>query len=111
MKAVFVVPVDFTAANKFSFKTKDGYNDGQPLKVYYSTDYVPGGSYSQATLVDITSSFSLADGSTTGYAATFTSSGDYIIPASLTGNGYFIFEYDGTTGKTTTIQIDDIKIQ
>lgn len=111
VKAVFVVPVDFTAANKFSFKTKDGYNDGQPLKVYYSTDYVPGGSYSQATLVDITSSFLLANGSTSGYAATFTSSGDFIIPEALTGNGYFIFEYDGTTGKTTTIQIDDIKIQ
>jgi hypothetical protein len=110
VKAVFVVPVDFTTANKLSFKTKDGYNDGQPLKVYYSTNYIPGGDVTQATLVDITSSFAIATGSTSGYATNFTNSGDYQIPAFLTGNGYFLFEYDGTTGTTTTMQIDDIKV-
>ena len=109
-KAYFVVPVNFALANGFSFKTKDGYNDGDPLKVYYSTDYIPGGNMSQATLVDITSKFAIATGSTSGYATNFLSSGTYSIPSSLTGNGYFIFEYDGTTGKTTTIQLDDIVI-
>ncbi len=109
-KAYFVVPVDFTAANGFSFKSKDGYNDGDPLKVYYSKDYVPGGVISQATLVDITNSFMVSTGSKTGYAPVFINSGTYSIPSSLTGNGYFIFEYDGTTGKTTTIQLDDIVI-
>ncbi|WP_291097951.1 MULTISPECIES: DUF5689 domain-containing protein [unclassified Flavobacterium] len=109
-KAYFVVPVDMTAANSLSFKTKDGYNDGDPLKVYYSTDYVPGNNVSQATLVDITGKFKISTGNTSGYGSSFISSGTYPIPTSLTGNGYFIFEYDGTTGTTTTIQIDDITV-
>jgi hypothetical protein len=110
LKAYFVVPVDFTAANTFSFKTLDGYFDKQPLKVYYSTNYVPGGEITPDMLVDITSKFTLASGDTSGYASTFTSSGAYTIPAELTGNGYFIFEYDGTNGATTTMQIDNIVI-
>jgi hypothetical protein len=109
-KTYLVIPVDMTAANGFSFKSKDGYNDGNPLKVYYSTDYVPGNSVSQATLVNITSKFKISTGNTSGYGTSFIGSGTYSIPASLTGNGYFIFEYDGTTGITTTIQIDDITI-
>lgn len=109
-KAYFIVPVDFTAANGFSFKTVDGYNDGDPLKVYYSTDYVPGNNVGQATLVDITNKFKVSTGNTTGYGSDFISSGTYAIPASLTGNGYFIFEYDGTTGITTTMEIDNITV-
>ena len=109
-RTMFYVPVNFTAANTFSFKSKDGYSNGQPLKIYYSTDYVPGGDVNQATLVDITSSFEISKDHTTGYATTFTNSGNYSIPASLTGNGYFIFEYDASNGTTTTIQIDDILI-
>lgn len=107
-KTYLIIPVDMTAANGLSFKTKDGYNDGDPLKVYYSTDYVPGNKVSQATLVDITSKFVISTGNKTGYGSSFINSGTYSIPATLTGNGYFIFEYDGTTGKTTTMQMDDI---
>ena len=109
-KSYFIVPVDLTAAKKLSFQSKDGYSDGQPLKVYYSTNYVPGGNVNQATLIDISSNFAIAMGSTTGYAANFTDSGIYSIPDSLQGNGYFIFEYDGTTGITTTLQLDNIII-
>jgi hypothetical protein len=107
-KTYFIVPVDLTAANRFSFQSKDGYNDGNPLKVFYSTDYVPGGKISQATLVDITHKFKISTGNTSSYGSDFINSGVYTIPSSLTGNGYFIFEYDGTTGISTTIQIDDI---
>lgn len=110
LKGYFVIPVDMTTANSFSFKSKDGYYDGQPLKVYYSTTYVPGGDITPDMLVDITSKFALASGDTTGYASTFTNSGAFQIPADLTGNGYFIFEYDGTKGFTTTVQVDDIVI-
>ncbi|TDD99750.1 DUF5689 domain-containing protein [Flavobacterium cellulosilyticum] len=109
-KSYFIVPVDFTVANGFSFKTEDGYNDGDPLTVYYSTDYIPGNNVSQATLVNITHKFKISTGNTSSYAPAFISSGTYLIPTSLTGNGYFIFEYDGTTGITTTMQIDDIVI-
>lgn len=110
-RAYFIVPVDFTAAKSFSFKTEDGYNDGDPLKIYYATDYVPGNTISQATLVDITGKFTISTGNTSGYAPAFISSGTYTIPDSLTGKGYFVFEYDGTTGITTTMQIDDITIK
>lgn len=115
VKNYFVVPVDFTAANGISFKTLDGYNNGVPLKVYYSTNYTPGAKMNTVTLVDITSNFVLADGrlanpsTTNSYAGTFTPSGLYSFPVLLTGNGYIIFEYDGTC-YTTTYQIDDIVI-
>ena len=110
-RSLFIVPVNMTAASTMSFKTKDGFNNGNVLKVYYSTNYVPGTQITNATLVDITSSFTIASGTTSGYAANFTNSGTYNIPAGVTGNGFFIFEYVGNgTGITTTMQIDDIVI-
>ncbi len=36
--------------------------------------------------------------------------GTFSIPATLTGNGYFVFEYTGNETITTTVQIDDILI-
>ncbi len=109
-KAYFIVPVDMTIAKSFSFKTKDGYNNGNPLKVYYSLNYMPSSNVNQAELKDITNNFVYSTGTTSGYASNFTSSGVFGIPESILGNGYFIFEYDGTNGITTTIQIDDIKV-
>ncbi|PDS24469.1 DUF5689 domain-containing protein [Flavobacterium branchiophilum] len=109
-KAYFIVPVDFTAANSISFKTKDGYNVGAVLKVYYATNYTPGGNIAQATLTDITSNFTIASGTATGYAVNFTNSGTYAFPTALIGNGFVMFEYSGTTSITTTMQIDDILI-
>jgi hypothetical protein len=111
-RSLFIVPVDMTAANNFSFKTLSGFYNGACLKVYYSTNYVPGTNIGSATLVDITSSFTINVGPTSGYATTFTNSGVYAIPASLTGNGFFIFEYNGngSGGVTTTMQVDDITV-
>jgi hypothetical protein len=111
-RSLFIVPVNMTAASTFSFKTKDGFNNGAVLKVYYTTNYVPGTQITGATLVDITSSFTIASGTTTGYATNFTNSGTYNIPAGVTGNGFFVFEYvgNGSGGATTTMQIDDIVI-
>lgn len=106
----FAVPADLTNAN-LSFKTKDGYNNGNVLKVYYSTTYVAGGTVNEADLVDITDNFNIASSApANGYASNFTSSGSYSIPA--TGNGFIIFEYSGNAngGPTTTMQIDDIVV-
>lgn len=106
----FVVPVNFSTADTFSFKTNDGYSNGNPLKIYYSTNYTPGGNINSATLVNITSSFTISTGHTNGYGSGFVDSGDYSL-SSLSGNGVIIFAYEGSgTGITTTIQIDDIKI-
>ncbi|NMH26593.1 DUF5689 domain-containing protein [Flavobacterium silvaticum] len=111
-KSYLVFPVTMTAGYKFSFKTLTGYYNGNPMKVYYSTDYTPGGIMSQATLVDISNNFAYSVGPSNTYATSFTNSGDYIIPATLSGNGYFIFEYSGQddTGITTNVEIDDVKL-
>ncbi|MFN3967491.1 DUF5689 domain-containing protein [Flavobacterium sp.] len=110
-RTLFFVPVDFAAASNFSFKSKAGFANGNCLKVYYTTDYAPGTNATNATYVDITSSFTISPGLSSGYPTNFTNSGNYAIPGSLTGNGFFVFEYSGSgTGITTTMQIDDILI-
>jgi hypothetical protein len=111
-RTLFIVPADMTAANTFQFDTKAGFNNGAPLKVYYSTDYVPGEDINTATLVNITNSFVIDAGPSSGYSTNFQPSGVYNIPATLTGNGYFIFEYNGNGngGVTTTMQIDNIMV-
>jgi hypothetical protein len=111
-RSLFIVPVNMTAASTLSFKTLSGYYNGAVLKVYYTTNYVPGTQITTATLVDITSSFTIPVGPANAYATAFTSSGTYNIPAGITGNGFFVFEYvgNGSGGATTTMQIDDIVI-
>ena len=110
-RSLFFVPVDFTAASTFSFMSKLGFANGNPIKVYYTTNYVAGTDVNSATLTQITG-LTISTGSTTGYPTTFTSSGNWAIPGTLTGNGYFVFEYvgNGAGGVTTTAQIDDIVI-
>lgn len=110
-RTLFAVPVDFDNMTRFSFTSKDGNNNGDVLKVYYSTDYTAN-NIANSTLVDITGSFAIAKGTANGYAANFTASGFWDKPSTLTGKGFIIFEYNGG-GKlpTTTIQIDDISIQ
>jgi hypothetical protein len=113
-RSLFFVPVDMTAASTFSFQSKAGFHNGNVLKVYYilASDYTPGGIVNNANLVDITSNFTISPGLPSGYPTNFTSSGNYAIPASVTGNGYFVFEYvgSGVTGLTTTMQIDNIVV-
>ena len=113
-RSLFIMPVDMTAANTFSFQTKEGFSNGSVLKVYYilAANYTPGGPINNANLVDITSSFAYSPGSTSGYPTNFTNSGAYAIPAGITGNGYFVFEYvgSGLTGLTSTMQIDNVVV-
>ena len=111
-RTLFIVPVDMTAANNFSFQTKAGFANGAVLKVYYTTNYTIGGDINSATLTDISSNFTFSAGLPSGYPTTFTNSGVYAIPASVTGNGFFVFEYigNGSGGATTTMQIDNIVV-
>lgn len=112
-KCYFFVPVDMTGANTFTFQYKyDFYsNTGTAFKIYRTSNFIPGMKITDATLVDITTSFNLATASTPNFG----SSGIYNIPNTLTGNGYFVFEYTGTnitTGPpvTTTVRIDNIVV-
>lgn len=111
-RTLFIVPVNMTTANTFSFESKAGFHNGNVLKVYYTTNYTPGTQISTATLTDITSSFTISPGLPSGYPTNFTPSGVYNIPSGITGNGFFVFEYlgNGSGGATTTMQIDNIVI-
>jgi hypothetical protein len=112
VKTYFIVPVDFTCANGFSFQSRASFNVGSVLKVYYSTNYTPGSSVSAATLTDITSSFTISNSNSA--TAAFTNSGLWSIPATLTGNGYILFEYTGSATSspalTTNMDLDNIVI-
>ncbi len=112
VRSYLIVPVNYTGGNTISFQTKDGYNNGEVLKVYYTLaeNYTAGELVQTTNFTDITSSFTLATGSTSGYAQNFTDSGEYTVPSSLTGNGYLVFVYSGTQSVTTTMQIDNITI-
>lgn len=111
-KTYFFVPVNFTAANTFTFKEEMRFNAGQALKVYYvtSANYTAGGAVNLANFTNITPSFNITYPANGASENAFNSAGTYTIPAALTGNGYFVFEYTGTTTVTTTVQIDDIVI-
>ena len=98
------INLDNSTGEELTFKTLTGYNNGQPLKVYVSTDY--NGDINAATwlLVDTT----LADGPSSGYGSWVDGSADI---SCLNGNVYVAFRYKGgESGITTTIEIDDIKI-
>ena len=111
-KSYFLIPVDMSAASTFDFKLKiQFFTNRTGLTVYRTMDYVPGMKITDATLINISSSFNIPSANTTNFANV----GPYNIPVSVTGNGYFVFEYSGTNridrqAITTTVQIDDIVI-
>jgi hypothetical protein len=112
-KTLFFIPVDFTAANNFTFKKEFRFMAGEALKVYYvtSANYSPLGVANMGTFVNITDSFTGLTYPATGQSQNaFTTAGTYAIPASLTGTGFFVFEYSGNATVTTTVQIDDIVV-
>lgn len=112
-KTYFFVPVDFTVANTFTFSKEFRFMAGEALKVYYvtSANYTAGGAINLANFIDITSSFTSLTYPTAGQSqSTFTTAGTYNIPSSLTGTGFFVYEYTGTTTVTTTVQIDNITV-
>ena len=111
-KSYFMVPVDMTAANTFSFQVNiQFYANRQVLRVFRTMDYVPGMKIKDATLVDISGNLSIPIENTVGMV----SAGTYNIPSTVIGNGYFVFEYTGSnltseTVITTNVQIDNIVI-
>lgn len=109
-KSYFIVPVAFNGNNTLSFETKDGHYNGDVLNVYYvSADQYSYGDLIQSEgFTNITDQFTYSTGTTSGYANAFVPSGNYTFPSNVTGNGYIIFEYSGSTSVTTTIQIDNI---
>jgi Family of unknown function (DUF5689) len=111
-KSYFMVPVDFSAASSFKFKEEMRYYRGEtPLKLYYvkEENFILG-FLNQFNFTDITADFNITYPAIGTSENSFNSSGTYTIPQELTGKGFFIFEYTGTTTLTSTVQIDDIEI-
>ena len=110
------VPVNMTTASTFSFRSNMGYWNGAVLKVYYvhATDYKKKKKIDVTKMTNITSNFTIPTTPTSGYGTTFVSSGVYALPATVTGNGYFVFEYAGNANAfpavTTTLQLDNITV-
>ena len=98
------IDLDSSTGEELTFKTLTGYNNGQALSVYVSTDF--NGDINNATwlLVDTT----LADGPSSGYGSWVDGSADI---SCLSGNVYVAFRYKGgESGITTTFEVDDVKV-
>jgi|GEM_PF-6511193 len=103
----FIMGVDFSAAEKLSFKTQEAFDNGSVLSVLYSTNYDELGDPSTATWTDITSNFTIASGNATGFGS-FINSGEFDL-GGISGNGYLAFRYVGdATGISTRMHVDDI---
>jgi len=109
LNAWLVTPgVDLSGLNTalFSFGTKDGFNNGDALKAYISTDF--SGDPTTATWTELTEA-NLATGTNSGYASSFTYSGNLDLSAYIDQTVYIGFEYTGAAnGVTTTYQIDNV---
>lgn len=92
-----------------NFMSKDGYNNGDPVEVFISTDFVGTGNPNAANWTNLNPT--LATGSTGGYAASFTESGDVDLTSYCGNTVYIAYKYSGgDPSLTTTMQIDDIVI-
>ncbi|MDY6799834.1 MAG: choice-of-anchor J domain-containing protein, partial [Bacteroidota bacterium] len=94
----------------FSFKSKDGYNNGDPLDVFISSDYSGSGDPNGSSWIELNPV--LSTGNTEGYATNWTASGDLSLN-NYTGNTVYIaFKYTGgDPSLTTTMQIDDVLVE
>ena len=101
--------IDLNGSNNevLTFDSKDAYNNGDALEVFISTDF-NGNNLGSATWDKLDAK--IAEGSNSGYASSFTSSGDIDI-SSYNGKVRIGFKYSGgDPSKTTTYQVDEIKI-
>ena len=89
-----------------TFQTKDAYNNGSGLEVLISSNFSGNLASANWTKLDAT----LASGSSTGFASSFTDSGDIDL-SSYSGKVRIAFKYSGgDPSLTTTYQVDEIKI-
>ncbi len=111
------INLNATTGEVLTFDSKAGFANGATLKVLVSTNYSGTGNpwATGVTWTDITSSATLSPGLSSGFPTNFTASGNISL-SSYTGTIYVAFKYEGVdaagtaSDKTTTWQIDDIKI-
>src|SRR5690606_12593208 len=89
-----------------NFDTKDGFYNGDGLKIYISTDFT--GDVAGATWTELNAT--LSSGNTSGYANNFTASGDIDLSSYVGQLVHIGFEYNSDGGVTTTYQIDNLSV-
>ena len=101
------IDLDGSTNEVLTFLTKDAYNNGEALEVFISNNFT-GNNLSSANWEKLDAN--LADGTSSGYASSFTDSGDIDL-SGYSGKIRIGFKYSGgDPSKTTTYQVDDIKI-
>ena len=99
------IDLDGTSDEELTFETNTGYDNGNALSTYVSSDF--DGDVTTATWLRIDAA--LSSGPSNGYNS-FSSSGSINISC-LTGKLHVAFKYEGADGGvTTTFQIDNVKV-
>lgn len=96
------------SAPKLSFTTSDAFDNGATLKAFVSTNYNGGNTPSTATWTQLPATIS--SGHTTSTFGPFISSGVLSLSAYAGQTVYIGFRYDGSSTKTTTIEVDDVRV-
>lgn len=103
------INISADASPLFSFDLKVGYYNAECLQILISKDF--SGDVLAASWEDVTSHFVLPKEPTSGYADNFSLAGTLNLSA-YSGKVHIAFKYvgSGTDGKTTTYQIDNVKV-
>jgi len=106
--------IDFDAqtGETLELKFADAFQNGQPLKAYYSTDYSGSGDPSSSTWVEFgEAEISPLVNNSGSYDNVYESTGNMDL-SGVNGKGYLAFVYDSAGGTiSTTIQISDFILQ
>ena len=101
------INLEKTVAPKLKFLTKDGFNNGEGLKVWVSSNF--SGNPLAASWTEL--SAVISTGNTSGYPPVFAPSGEVDLSAFIGENIVIGFKYTGgSSGVTTTYQIDDVMV-
>ncbi|MFV0540847.1 MAG: DUF5689 domain-containing protein [Aestuariibaculum sp.] len=96
-----------TANPVLSFETNDGYNNGEALSVYLSTDFSGDVTTAMWTQINAT----ISNSNSNGYGSSFTESGELDLSDYVGQTIYIGFKYTGgSNGITTTMQIDNLYV-
>ncbi|GFR77290.1 DUF5017 domain-containing protein [Elysia marginata] len=102
------INLDNTTGEYLTFKTKDSFNNGNPLEVFLSDNF-NGTDVISAKWTPVLDA-KISQHTTNGYADLFTHSGTVDLNG-FSGNIYIGFKYTGSdSGVTTTIQVDEVQV-
>ncbi len=105
--------IDFDAQGNEALRIKmaDAFQNGNPLKIFYSTDYTGNGDPNSATWTQIGADETAGLINNGGFFDNVYEDSDPIDLSTVTGTGYVAFVYDSNGGTiSTTLQLDRVEI-